>query len=125
MLWSLLQEKYGVIIHFAHRTFKWNNEAKGNAAVYCVIVGFANFNTSKKIIFDLNNALIKEKGVDVQTLKGINSFNEADKWLQKYYAIKQIKNTENITEEKKRHNGYFDINSYNDADIVIKEDDLI
>ncbi|MBG7630691.1 MAG: OmpA family protein [Bacteroidetes bacterium] len=31
-----------------------------------------------------------------QTLKGINSFNEADKWLQKYYAIKQIKNTENI-----------------------------
>jgi hypothetical protein len=52
LLWGLLQEKYGVIIHFAHRTFDWSNEAKGNAGVHCVIIGFANFNTSKKIIFD-------------------------------------------------------------------------
>lgn len=25
---------------FAYRTFKWHNEAKGNAAVHCVIIGF-------------------------------------------------------------------------------------
>ena len=39
-------------ICFAHRTFKWNNEAKGNAAVHCVIIGFANFETIEKTIFD-------------------------------------------------------------------------
>jgi hypothetical protein len=29
----------GVSIHFAHRTFQWNSEARGKAAVHCVIVG--------------------------------------------------------------------------------------
>lgn len=42
ILWRQMFEKYHITIHFAHRTFKWSNEAKGNAAVYCVIVGFAN-----------------------------------------------------------------------------------
>ena len=31
-----------VHIDFAHRTFKWMNEAANNAAVFCVIVGFSN-----------------------------------------------------------------------------------
>ena len=52
ILWGHLLNKYHVKIHFAHRTFKWTNEAKGNAAVYCVIIGFAEFDTSKKIIFE-------------------------------------------------------------------------
>ena len=30
----------GIKIHFAHRTFSWDNEAKGKAAVHCVIIGF-------------------------------------------------------------------------------------
>lgn len=30
----------GVWIQFAHRTFSWSNEAKGNAAVHCVIVAW-------------------------------------------------------------------------------------
>lgn len=47
--------KYNIKIHFAHRTFKWSNEAKGNAAVYCVIVGFANFDTTNKKIYDYEN----------------------------------------------------------------------
>lgn len=38
-LWRTLS-KYGVEIDFAYRTFKWHNEAKGNAAVHCVIIGF-------------------------------------------------------------------------------------
>jgi hypothetical protein len=41
-----------VKIHFAHRTFKWNNEARGKAAVHCVIVGFAAFDVSRKHLFD-------------------------------------------------------------------------
>ena len=36
MLWPNLN----VEIDFAYRTFKWHNEAKGNAAVHCVIIGF-------------------------------------------------------------------------------------
>ena len=38
-LWRTLS-KYGVEIDFAYRTFKWHNEAKGDAAVHCVIIGF-------------------------------------------------------------------------------------
>ncbi|MCL2318298.1 MAG: N-6 DNA methylase, partial [Methanomassiliicoccaceae archaeon] len=38
-LWKLLFGK-GVKIHFAYPTFKWSNEAKGKAAVHCVIIGF-------------------------------------------------------------------------------------
>ncbi len=33
LLWNILFQKYYLKIHFAHRTFKWSNEAKGNAAV--------------------------------------------------------------------------------------------
>ena len=39
ILWPRLFDE-GIKIHFAHRTFKWSNEAPGKAAVYCVIVGF-------------------------------------------------------------------------------------
>jgi hypothetical protein len=39
VLWGWLLAQ-GVHIHFAHRTFNWSNEAKGKAAVHCVIVGF-------------------------------------------------------------------------------------
>ncbi|MFN5396043.1 MAG: DNA methyltransferase [Pseudanabaena sp.] len=52
ILWGALLDKFSVIIHFAHRTFKWNNEAKGNAAVHCVIIGFANYEADEKYIFD-------------------------------------------------------------------------
>jgi len=52
ILWGLMLNKYDIKIHFAHRTFKWSNEAKGNAAVYCIIVGFANYNSSNKSIFE-------------------------------------------------------------------------
>jgi type II restriction/modification system DNA methylase subunit YeeA len=34
ILWGQLLNKYKIKIHFAHRTFKWSNEVKGNAAVY-------------------------------------------------------------------------------------------
>jgi hypothetical protein len=52
LLWNILINQFKIKIHFAHRTFKWSNEAKGNAAVYCVIVGFANYDTNNKSIFE-------------------------------------------------------------------------
>jgi hypothetical protein len=44
--------KYSIKIHFAHRTFKWSNEAKGKAAVHCVIIGFSNFQVTEKSIYE-------------------------------------------------------------------------
>jgi type I restriction-modification system DNA methylase subunit len=52
ILWGLMLNRYGIKIHFAHRTFKWSNEARGRAAVYCVIIGFAAFDTADKRIFE-------------------------------------------------------------------------
>jgi hypothetical protein len=40
VLWQDLMNKHNIKINFAHQTFKWDNEAKGKAAVYCVIIGF-------------------------------------------------------------------------------------
>jgi hypothetical protein len=39
VLWGWLLNQ-GLHIQFAHRTFQWQNEAPGKAAVHCVIVGF-------------------------------------------------------------------------------------
>jgi hypothetical protein len=47
--WLLAQD---VKIHFAHRTFQWSSEARGKAAVHCVIIGFGLANPDKKTIFD-------------------------------------------------------------------------
>jgi hypothetical protein len=41
----------GVVINFAHRTFQWSNEARSNAAVHCIIVGFALEDEKVKTIF--------------------------------------------------------------------------
>ncbi len=47
--WMLAQ---GIKIHFAHRTFSWNNEARGKAAVHCVIVGFGLQDVAEKTIYE-------------------------------------------------------------------------
>jgi hypothetical protein len=51
VLWPWLFGK-DVKIHFAHRTFKWSNEARGVAHVYCVIIGFAAFDVPAKRLYD-------------------------------------------------------------------------
>ena len=71
ILWSYLLSNFNIKIHFAHRTFKWNNEAKGNAAVYCVIIGFANFDTNNKYIFDYED--IKGEAHELK-VKNINPY---------------------------------------------------
>lgn len=71
ILWSQMINKYKINIHFAHRTFKWSNEAKGNAAVYCIIVGFANFDTINKRIFEYED--IKGEPHEIKA-KNINPY---------------------------------------------------
>ena len=51
MLWPDLLNR-GIHINFAHRTFQWSNEARGKAAVYCVIIGFSLSDFQPKWLFD-------------------------------------------------------------------------
>ncbi len=50
LLWEMLLGN-GLIINFAHTTFKWTSEAKDTAAVMCVIVGFSYINRAEKKLF--------------------------------------------------------------------------
>lgn len=59
-LWKPLFEA-GVHIDFAHRTFRWDSEAKMKAHVHCVIVGFSVAPNSKpKVIFASDRPQIAE-----------------------------------------------------------------
>jgi hypothetical protein len=51
ILWTILAP-WRLCIHFAHRTFRWSNEARGVAAVHCVIIGFAQTEPSRRRLFD-------------------------------------------------------------------------
>jgi len=65
VLWNELFNRYKIKIHFAHRTFKWNNEARGNAAVHVVIIGFSNYNIPEKRIFEYED--IKGEPHEIRT----------------------------------------------------------
>jgi hypothetical protein len=71
ILWNELLNKYGIKIHFAHRTFNWSNEAKHNAAVFVVVIGFGSFDISKKQIFTYDN--IKGEPQEIKA-KSINPY---------------------------------------------------
>ena len=51
ILWKYLLAQ-GIKINFAHRTFKWANDARGVAGVHCVIIGFALFDRPEKRLFE-------------------------------------------------------------------------
>jgi len=54
ILWGALLRR-GVNIHFAHRTFRWRNEAPHVAAVHVVIIGFDYVKPEKRILFDYHD----------------------------------------------------------------------
>ena len=71
ILWSKMFELYKIKIHFAHQTFKWNNEAKGVAAVFCVIVGFGNCEAKSLRIYEYSD--IKSEPIE-KKVKNINPY---------------------------------------------------
>ena len=71
VIWNELFNRYKVKIHFAHRTFSWSNEARGNAAVHVVIIGFANFDSSEKRLFEYENNIGEPHQIRV---KNINAY---------------------------------------------------
>lgn len=53
LLWPFIFSKK-LEISFAYLSFKWLNNAKGNAGVYCSIIGITGISTKKKRIFTEN-----------------------------------------------------------------------
>ncbi len=54
ILWPVLFQA-GLSIRFAHRTFQWNSEARGKAAVHCVIVGLTYSATGPRQIYEYDH----------------------------------------------------------------------
>ncbi|WP_167598702.1 class I SAM-dependent DNA methyltransferase [Leeuwenhoekiella sp. ZYFB001] len=50
MIWPLIFNK-GLEIFFAHKDFKWTNNAKGNAGVICSIIGIRKVSNKPKYLF--------------------------------------------------------------------------
>ena len=62
----------GWIIKFAHRTFAWDSEAPGKAAVHCVIVGFTKDESFKPLLWDYPK--VKGDPVGIPVERGINAY---------------------------------------------------
>ena len=71
LLWKHLVQKYGIKIHFAHRTFRWSNEARGVAAVHCVIIGFGLVEKSPTYLYDYETITSEPTKA---AAKGINGY---------------------------------------------------
>lgn len=67
LLWKpILEMNYQ--IQFAHRTFQWRNDAKGNAAVHCVIIGFSKHDRDEKLLFDYLDIHAKAKIIKAENI---------------------------------------------------------
>ena len=69
ILWPALA-RFGVQIRFAHRTFVWGNEARGVAAVHCVIIGMMIGEPKTRTIFDYPNPRGEPFAVSARTING-------------------------------------------------------
>jgi hypothetical protein len=69
ILWNELFARYHLKIHFAHRTFKWESEARGKAHVSVVMIGFAAFDITSKHIYDYEG-----EAVTVLTVRNISPY---------------------------------------------------
>ncbi len=69
VLWNFLYQHHRIKIHFAHRTFAWESEARGKAHVHVVIIGFAAFDTPRKCIYEY-----QENRVTVTSAKNISPY---------------------------------------------------
>jgi hypothetical protein len=54
LFWPRLLAK-GIVIQFAHRTFKWESEARGKAHVHVVIIGFGLQDIAGKTLWEYEN----------------------------------------------------------------------
>lgn len=118
MIWNELFGNWGVKIHFAHRTFFWKNEAKGNAAVHVVIIGFSNFNIKNKYLFSYDDI----KGdPSIKSVKNINPYLVEGSDIAVLKRSKPICNVSEITYGSMANDGGFLILSDEEKnELVIK-----
>lgn len=77
ILWKYLIQQKNIHIAFAYRTFKWSNEARGQAAVHCLIIGFcADKEKEYKLLFHTDG--------NVQRVSHINGYlvNAPDMFIE-------------------------------------------
>ena len=55
ILWDDLIDDFGIHIHFAHQTFKWDNQASGKAQVFVVIIGFSTKKGKKALLYEYDD----------------------------------------------------------------------
>jgi hypothetical protein len=68
ILWPELLNRYNIKINFAHQTFKWSNEAKSKAAVYCIILGFSQIDRIDKKLYFYKNVTSEPNRVDAKQI---------------------------------------------------------
>lgn len=68
ILWNELHHKYTCTITFAHRTFRWSNEARGVAAVHVVVIGFSTNSIKNKRLFEYNDISGEAQEVQVTSI---------------------------------------------------------
>ena len=69
VLWNALIQQFGIELHFGHRTFPWESEARGKAHVHVVIIGFGAFDANNKRIYDYD-----EDHVTVSVVNNISPY---------------------------------------------------
>ena len=103
-------------IDFAYSTFKWNNEAKGKAKVFCVIIGFSSkknkikekvifYENKKEIVNNISPYITKgNEDTVVATRKPINGLMHIFKGIQVFdngfYTITKEKKEEIEVKDK-------------------------
>lgn len=71
LIWPHIISK-GIEIDFAHQSFKWTNNAKGNAGVTVIIVGLRNISNEPKYLFT-DNFRKSAKNINPYLLDGSNT----------------------------------------------------
>lgn len=74
ILWQPIFNRSGFNINFAYRTFKWNSEAKLQAHVHVVIIGFSYTKRKEKILFSESNEPQRVKNINAYLIDGENIF---------------------------------------------------
>lgn len=119
VLWSELFSKYKIKIHFAHRTFSWLNEAKGNAAVHVIIIGFSNYDIPEKYIHEYGHIKgepheLKVKNINPYLVEGKDSFVPSRK--------KPICNVPEISYGSMANDGGFLLLNDNEKELLLKKE---
>lgn len=79
ILWNILFNKYKIKISFAHSTFNWSNEARNNAGVHVIIIGFSKIVKIEKLLFEYESfnadpKVTKVRNISPYLVEGSDSY---------------------------------------------------